>query len=191
MAHKNGEISGVGTDRLRVCSREQTRLKRRLYMREVKKINKILIAVAFSDQSEGHFLYAAYLADLTKAELFVLSVINRRDIDAAAVFARLAGSSALTVDQFTQIEIKRRTDKVEETLKRVDLGNIQHKTLVRIGNPFEVVMEVINELKVDIVVMGTRGAIVKDEQYSILTGSVAEKVFRHSPVPVLSVRGDL
>ena len=157
-------------------------------MRKDHKFKKILIAVAFSDQSEDHFLYAAYLAGLSKAELFVLNVINQRDIDSAAVFARLVGSSALTVEQFTQIEIKKRKDKIEETLNRENLGDIRHELLVRIGNPFEVIMETISELDVDIVVMGTRGAIIKDERYTVLTGSVAEKVFRHSPVPVLSVR---
>jgi nucleotide-binding universal stress UspA family protein len=85
--------------------------------------------------------------------------------------------------------MERRKARVDEVLAEMGLAEIERETLVRVGNPFEEILAAIRELEIDLVVMGTRGS-TKDGEYRILTGSVAEKVFRHSPVPVLSVRDE-
>jgi nucleotide-binding universal stress UspA family protein len=150
-------------------------------------VKKILSPIAFAGYSRKHFLYSAYLAKITGAELIILSVINQRDIDAAAVYARLVGSAAISVEEFTKIEIDRRKTRIEEILREIGLADVARETVIRVGTPFEEILKFIKEKDIDLVVMGTRGAS-KDGEYHILTGSVAERVFRHSPVPVLSVR---
>ena len=148
---------------------------------------KILVAIDFSDYSRKVGVYASYLADKTNAELIVLSVLNQRDIDAAAVYSRLVGQEAISVDRFTELEIERRKKRIKEVLGEVGMDELENKTYIMVGNPFEEIIKAIQDFDVDLVVMGTRGA-TRHEEYTALTGSVAERVFKHSPVPVLSVR---
>lgn len=156
-------------------------------MREIK---KILVGIDFSTQSKQTFLYASALAGKTDAALIVLSVINQRDIDAAAVYSRLVGTTAVSVEEFTRQEIERRKRRVDEVLEEIGLGDIERETVIKVGRPYEEILRAIKEFDIDLVVMGTRGESKKDEEFTILTGSVAERVFKHSPVPVLSFRGE-
>lgn len=56
---------------------------------------------------------------------------------------------------------------------------------VELGIPFRAILETIEAEDVDLVVMGNKG---HGNVIETLFGSTAEKVFRHSPVPVLSIR---
>ncbi|MDG5775108.1 universal stress protein [Haloarculaceae archaeon H-GB2-1] len=55
------------------------------------------------------------------------------------------------------------------------------------GNPHEEILEYVSEHDIDMVVMGTHGRTGIDR---VVMGSVAERVVRRSPVPVLTVRGE-
>ncbi|WP_440991722.1 universal stress protein [Haloarchaeobius baliensis] len=55
------------------------------------------------------------------------------------------------------------------------------------GNPHEEILSYVSENDIDLVVMGTHGRTGLDR---VFMGSVAERVGRRSPVPVLTVRGE-
>ena len=55
------------------------------------------------------------------------------------------------------------------------------------GVPHEEILQYITTHGIDLVVMGTKGRSGVDR---VLMGSVAERVVRHSPVPVLTVRDE-
>ncbi len=57
--------------------------------------------------------------------------------------------------------------------------------ILRIGIPAQEILQTMNETHADLVVMGTHGRRGLEH---LLLGSVAEKVVRMSPVPVLTVR---
>jgi nucleotide-binding universal stress UspA family protein len=55
------------------------------------------------------------------------------------------------------------------------------------GNPHEEILDYVTEHGIDMVIVGIHGRIGLDR---VVTGSVAERVVRRSPVPVLTVRGE-
>jgi len=55
------------------------------------------------------------------------------------------------------------------------------------GNPHEEILNYVTEHGIDMIIMGTHGRTGLDR---VVMGSVAERVVRRSPVPVLTVRGE-
>lgn len=59
------------------------------------------------------------------------------------------------------------------------------KSVLKMGLPWQEFIAAVNDLKVDLVVMGARG---RRGFNHVVLGSVAKKVVRLCPVPVLTVR---
>jgi nucleotide-binding universal stress UspA family protein len=55
------------------------------------------------------------------------------------------------------------------------------------GNPYKEILEYVAEHDIDMIIMGTHGRSGLDR---VVMGSVAERVVRRSPVPVLTVRDE-
>jgi nucleotide-binding universal stress UspA family protein len=64
------------------------------------------------------------------------------------------------------------------------LDGIEHQLLVRSGDVWPVLADVVEEFGVDLIVVGTRG---RTGVRKFILGSVAENIFRQSPCPVLTV----
>ncbi len=63
------------------------------------------------------------------------------------------------------------------------------ETMLKEGTPYEIITEQAETGEYDVIVMGTSGRGGFDR---VVLGSVAERVVRHSPIPVLTIRiGDL
>jgi len=62
---------------------------------------------------------------------------------------------------------------------------VELETAVRVGRPEEQIVGYVRDIDADAVAMGTRG---RSGDHSYLLGSVAERIVRTCPVPVLTVR---
>jgi nucleotide-binding universal stress UspA family protein len=62
---------------------------------------------------------------------------------------------------------------------------VELETAVRVGHPARQIIGYVRDIDADCVAMGTRG---RSGEHSFLLGSVAERVVRTCPVPVLTVR---
>ena len=73
----------------------------------------------------------------------------------------------------------------QKRLDGLDLGDVGGKRVTKVGQPHAEIIHHANSQNVDLIVIGThgRGAIEH-----MLLGSVAEKVVRTAPCPVLTVR---
>lgn len=147
------------------------------------KIEKILVALGFSDYARQTFDYAATIAEAMGAELVIGSVVNDKDVEAVSTIS----SMGYEVDGAHYVDgiKKTRRETLERILESSPYTHERIRLVFKVGHPVEKLLQMIVEEKADMVVMGVKG---RSDLESVLVGSVAEKIFRKSPVPVVSYR---
>ncbi|MFC1516276.1 universal stress protein [Thermodesulfobacteriota bacterium] len=157
----------------------------------MKKFSKIMAGCDFSEYSKETLEYAASLAEQCQAELIIANIINQRDVDtilkvADKTFDRTVEKNIENLaDDYVKGEIEKRTRQIEKLLEEISCTHLSVKKIVRVGVPFQDLIRATEEEQADIVVIGPKG---RGNLAGILFGSNAEKLFRHCPVPLLSVR---
>ncbi|MDH3796986.1 MAG: universal stress protein [Desulfobacterales bacterium] len=149
------------------------------------KVKKIMVAMDFSEFSNKITDHAGRLAEDLGAELIFVNVINQRDID--MVNQITLHTDKISLKDYINGLVDDRTEQMQCLLKDTNCTRIPHRFLIKKGVPFAELIETAKAEKVDMVVMGTRG---RSNIAGIMFGSQAEKMFRHCPVPLLSVRED-
>lgn len=146
-------------------------------------IKKILVALGFSEYAKETFDYAVTLAGSLGAELIIGSIISDRDVAAVGTIT----SMGYEVDGEHYIEeIKSvRRGILEEILETSTYTRDRIRLIFKVGHPVEKMLKMIVEENVDLVVMGIKG---RSDAETVLVGSMAEKLFRKSPVPIVSFR---
>lgn len=146
----------------------------------MKDITKILVPIAFSKYSKGIFEYAAQMAESLDAELLIVNVINERDLRAVERIT----SYGYNVDEEHYISSikEERTEQFNELVKGSPLSEEKITFGFRCGNPADELILLVIQEEIDLVVMGTKA---KTELEHIFTGSVAERLFRRCPAPIL------
>ena len=151
----------------------------------MEKFKKIMVACDFSEYSKEALKYAAELAEDLKSDLIVTHVINQKDIEA---FHKVALYSAIiSVEEFTKKRIEHRSKRIDDLIKETTITHLPVKKIIKIGIPFCELIQAVKDEGADLVVMGPKG---HSNLKGILFGSTAEKMFRHCPVPLLSIRGN-
>jgi nucleotide-binding universal stress UspA family protein len=146
-------------------------------------VNKILVAICFSEYCAGTFAYATRLATQLQAELVVANVINIRDVQGIASIQSMGYS--IRAEDYVKGVKEARQAELEKMIADSGFPKEKTKTIFKVGHPFEELLRITKEEKVDMVVMGAKG---RSNIEHLLVGSVAEKMFRHSPVTVASYR---
>jgi nucleotide-binding universal stress UspA family protein len=149
----------------------------------VSDIRKILVPVTFSEFSEELIEYAVGVARSLSAEIVFMNVIDQRDIQAVQTIT----SFGYEVDEthYIQEVEKQRIGILEERLNRINYPDDKMRVVFKKGRPAAVLLKFAIDEKMDLIIMDVKG---KSEIVHALSGSVAEKMFRYSPVPVLSYR---
>ena len=89
------------------------------------------------------------------------------------------------VDLLTQSETQA-SERLKELIDDTGAMKDKVKTATAIGTPVDRILKYIADEQIDMVVMGTHG---RGAVGHLLLGSVAERMVRRSPVPVLTVKG--
>jgi nucleotide-binding universal stress UspA family protein/CBS domain-containing protein len=131
----------------------------------------ILLPVDFDDSSKPALDLARQIAGTSDATLHLLHVI-------AIV---LAPGEPATLVVAREDEIKAALEK----LARQELGGLRYQTHTRTGDTARAVVETARDLRTDLIVMPTHG---RRGLPHFFLGSVAERVVREAPCPVLTVR---
>ena len=144
-------------------------------------LKKILVATDFSEPSDAALAYGRELARTFGASLTVLHIADN-------ILTRAYGAEGVVLaDPELQREIETTAQRqVDASLFDEDRQALGAVGLVITSNsPSAAIVTYARDASVDLIVMGThgRGAIAQ-----LLMGSVAERVVRIAPCPVLTVR---
>ena len=141
------------------------------------RVEHILVAVDFADSSQEVIETAIFLAKTFRA---ALTLTHTCEVPAYAY----PGMAFVPMDLLTPVEDAAK-EALANALAEVNKSVPEAKGMLRRGLAASETLALINEVKPDLVIVGTHGR--KGVVHAFL-GSVAEKIVRLSPVPVLTVR---
>lgn len=144
-------------------------------------IKKILCPTDFSENAEFALKYALAIAAMTKAEVELLRVVEPIAYPQAyEPFDTQFNAAELAME--IEAAMKKELDERVASLKQKH-PNVSSRLAT--GNPFLEIIQAARDGDADLIVMGTHG---RTGLAHVLMGSVAEKVVRKSPCPVLTVK---
>ena len=145
-------------------------------------IKNVLVATDFSPVSESALMYGRAFARTFNGTLHVLHVVD----DLNARFSYADGGAAGFAAPELQADLERAARKdLEARVGADDRRELHAATVLRVGeNVAEEIANYAKDEAIDVIVIGAtgHGAIQR-----MLTGSVADKVIRQAPCPVLAV----
>jgi universal stress protein A len=142
-------------------------------------ITRILVPTDFSADASAAFAYARELARVFDATVHLLHVVEYP-------LAASAWSSEIYTAEIAGLQLNMVRD-AEQHLRGLAADDSALSTEVRLGNAAKQIVEAAREMAIDLIVMGTRG---RTGLAHVIVGSVAERVVRFAPCPVLTLRGD-
>jgi len=145
---------------------------------------KILVPTDNSENSREAFKYAMSIAEIYETTVYVVHVI---DIDHLEKFYKFETSPyASRVDMKENI-VKKEMKETEEFINKNIKGEkgLKMEKIIKKGNPFVKIIIAAREIEADLIVMSTHGRI---GLFHVLMESVAERVVRTAPCPVLTLK---
>lgn len=175
-------------------------------------INRICVPTDFSPSSEKAIHYGATLAEVHDAELHLLHVLQ--DFEQAVMHPDYTASGERARAYFNRLEQTagkppgdeheepklHEEDEIYSFLRSLEKGTDEHFSklpldewwdrvrllrAMRYGNPANEICRYARKQSIDLLVLGTHG---RTGLSHLLVGSVAERIIRVSPCPVLTVR---
>ena len=135
----------------------------------------VVVATDGSESVKRAVDVALDLAHRFDADVHALSVVDASEVDASPEQLRDELRTALETT----------ADAALATVEDRASAGLEITTAVREGRPASEICEYARECDADLIATGTRG---RHGENRLLLGSVAERVVRTSPVPVLTVR---
>ncbi|OVE85237.1 universal stress protein [Natronolimnobius baerhuensis] len=133
----------------------------------------VVVATDGSESVKRAIDVALDVSERFDADVHALSVVDASEVDASPEQLRSELRTALETHADAALgTVEERTDR-------------ELTTVVREGRPAAKICEYVREIDADLIATGTRG---RHGENRLLLGSVAERVVRTSPVPVLTVR---
>ena len=144
-------------------------------------LNRVLIPTDFSDFSSPALKYGCAIAARFDAEVHLLHVVP----DPAMLVPEAAAFSADAMVEQTELL---KTEATKSLQNMPSDGWSDSKPVVRevrVGAAFIEIIDYAREHEIDLIVIGTHG---RSGLMHVLMGSVAERIVRKSPCPVLTVK---
>jgi nucleotide-binding universal stress UspA family protein len=143
---------------------------------------RIIVPLDGSNRAERALPVAARIARASEGSIILLRIVTI-PLEIGSQVIPLSGFSSTTMDE----DINAATNYLAAIARRDELDGIGLKMKVLTGSASHKILDVVEDEQADLVVMCSHGATgIK----RFMLGSVAQKVARHSTVPVLVLRQD-
>lgn len=143
-------------------------------------IRKIVMPTDFSVNADAARPYAIDLARRYSAEIHVVHVF-----DHSIFYARGSDALSQNLDSVIGLEENRRREALQKYALDLDAQTAGILQLLKPGKPAESILNYAASIDADLIVLSTHG---RTGLSHMLIGSVAERLIRTSPCPVLSVK---
>ena len=135
-------------------------------------VKRILVPTDFSETSDVALKYGIGLAQTFGARLYLLHVPGETGVNFEANFPMVQFENATR-------------ERLETLVTEEEAKKLRTEYALRLGAPADQIVRYAAGRDIDLIVMGTHG---RGGVSHMLMGSVAEKVVRAAPCPVLTVR---
>ena len=142
------------------------------------RFRKVLVPLDFSDEAGAALSYAGKFAAQYGSQLVLLHVVEPMVYPSELGYPSLAALPP-------QIEYERAGRTGLARLARQLPAGVKADTRIRVGQPYIEIVEAAKDPGVDLIIISTHG---RSGLAHVLMGSTAERVVRHAPVPVLTIR---
>jgi len=129
---------------------------------------------------------AAIARDEAKAHdglILLLHVVDLPIAYSADTVVMTGGGAPIAIREYA---LQAAAEHVRDLADRLEADGVEVAQFVRVGRPLDEILAFTLEHEVDVIVMGTHG---RHGLAHLIAGSVAERVVRSSPVPVVTTRG--
>ena len=156
------------------------------------KIDKILVAVDSSPQSQSIFDTALFLARATNANMMLLHILSEADpgypvLPTSAYYSALKGSDGgILQEKFDEYEQREAESLKNLTSKAIAVG-VKAEYAQLSGIPGRDICEIADNWSADLIVVGNRGLKGLKKMFA---GSVSNFITHNAPCSVLIVRSN-
>jgi nucleotide-binding universal stress UspA family protein len=145
-------------------------------------IKSVLVPTDFSEPAETALKYGKAFSESFDASLHLVHVLD----ESALVYPWTSPDGMPIALGEARSEMEHMVnDRLNRVLTDAERQKYSAHVSMLCGNPFMEIVEYANSQNIDLIVMGTHG---RGPIAHMLMGSVAEKVVRKAPCPVLTVR---
>ena len=144
-------------------------------------LNNILVATDFTEPAEGAIVYGRALAHRFGATLHVLHVAE--NVLISTLGAETYAAVMPTLQEEVETTARKRLDELLVDSDRS--GPVTKGAVMTSSSPALAIVDFAKDNNIDLIVIGTHG---RTGLAHMVMGSVAEKVVRYAPCPVLTVR---
>lgn len=141
-------------------------------------LRRILVPVDFSPNCQESILYARHFAEQFGAEICLLHVVE------PVVVTNDFGYLPVLPNDLEEQRLEGAGKELRALAKSLGAG-VPVESMVRLGRAWKEITDVARTIPADLLIVSTHG--YTGIQHALL-GSVAEKIVRHAPCPVLVVR---
>jgi nucleotide-binding universal stress UspA family protein len=142
-------------------------------------LKKILVPTDFSEHSLGALHYAAAMAKHSDAEIVLLHVME-------SYAENVALNHAINLTDTIKKAVNEKLMQIKT--ENMDLWGIKISMRLENGKIYKVITDVLEEEKIDLVVMGTHGSSGINTLEKYILGSNAYRIIRVAECPVITVR---
>ena len=139
------------------------------------RLQNVVLATDFSDASKAAVGYAAAIARTYQGKVYAVHVI---------VPEVYTYNPPETLPQIEERVQRWAEEQMKTLMGSEQLRHVPHEGMVRHGEVWDALEQVISQHNADVIVTGTRG---RRGLRKLVMGSVAEEILRLSPLPVLTV----